>query len=210
VEAVFDQYFNTFSLYLAYDDRQKAKRKSIEERPLFSVDDKPMSASSTNISSSSSSSSGSDNRRKMATLTHIRQLTDATIARRRVAAFDTSSMLKTTNKITTNKLPINVKMKPSLSTTITHIRRHKLNTAATTTSEGSSDPCITDDSTLVNQQFNIKSYVRQSVVPNSTVQTSYLPNNDTPVIGVFTPGSALSSLAGEYDETTSSSSLDMD
>jgi len=62
--------------FVAYDDRQKAKRESIISRPLFSSSDKslsstPASAAMASSSSSSSSTKSAAVRRKLATLTKI-------------------------------------------------------------------------------------------------------------------------------------------
>ena len=201
----------------AYDDRQKAKRKSIEARPLFSTEDQPTSTSSHNMtSSSSSSSSGSENRRKMATLTHIRQLTDATIARRRVAAFDTSSSSKTGNKMTTNKLLTSLKVKPKLvsskTVTMQRMKRRKNDSDVTTDRVVSNESLtFTDESTGVNEHCENDISLQQSeILSSEIVQRTNCPSNDTPVVSVSTPVSptrmnALSSLAGEYDGSTSAS-----
>jgi hypothetical protein len=160
----------------------------------------------------------------MATLTHIRQLTDATIARRRVAAFDTNSSSKTGNKMKTKKLLTNLEVKPKLvsSKTLTMQRPkgRNYNTDVTsdqvTVSNKSHGLTLTDESTGVKLNSESDISLQQSQILSSENLGFYLPvlhtdcpSDDAPVISVSTPVStkmnALSSLAGEYDGSTSAS-----
>lgn len=61
----------------------------------------------------------------MATLSHIRQLSDLTVARRRVAAFDSNQPAKKRSKILANKLLTGLKVKCATKTS-----KHKANASA--------------------------------------------------------------------------------